>query len=888
MAVGSGDASAIYELLYNPAYTPQASPDAHIEKLTVEGKPAFVLMKESESAYYDVDETTNTIWNLLDGRKTIREIFDAAKSTHDTLTEKEVREVLVSLAEEGTIKSTEQEIHKKRVEIASAFQIDVHLLEDSSKSLAGLFRVTRKLIKKQELPIGLGIAALGFALFYTSFVQIFADTSILDVGGSALIGLLFYQMVVLLPVYAVHELAHAAVCDYYGAKPRDIGTGLYYLAPFFYCDTSDSWKLSRRARIMICVAGPLSTVVISAALVFSSYLVPPGYFQTVLKIAAFFGYYGTLINFSPVIETDGYYILSDILNIPNLRDEAFSYAKRLFLILLGRHPPTVRQSARRKRIIMLYSVVTFAWLAFFGYSTFWLMLLYGQNAFTALSSIWLTLIRVQALNLTTMGVDVAILLYFALMVAGFVVMATVASRNIRMKGVKLETIHDKRVSAFLPLPSTFRRTRGSELVDKGKKAARKFSRSFSVTLEPPLCVAALKLGRVNQSLDAMRGEMQRVEQSFRSLHHEFLSRHPISEEASVGKRSMTDNLIELARQFPEPERRGAVSAVSQFLRRQDDAIGNLLQSAFGTVWTLELSPSDYKRIRREAFPSLIAEDLGGANLGGELEDFKRHVVLGPEAIAQHSSEYDEESKEVSKSPEVYQVTVFVEPMKSRLVFVGRTDKVEGSVVWLGGLFLYQAWTGYIGGVLEDAALGLRSIGLAPSISLTKAQALKLREDELEELKLDFERIEKLTKTVEEGMTKVESTYESATNFHETLGSLVSDESYDVGLYRPILSTNGKHLEGVRERVKDFQAEFAKVSKKLAASKEVIDGEYSRRASGATSPRRQGLRKLVAGFIPKWIRAGPVRRTPLHDAQVKLMFATSRLVYGVVVASDVIL
>src|SRR3989442_13861475 len=143
------------------------------------------------------------------------------------------------------------------------------------------------------------------------------------------------------------------------------------------------------------------------------------------------------------------------------------------------------------------------------------------------------------------------------MVAGFWVMATIASRKISNKGVKLETIHDKRVSAFLPLPSTFRRTRGSELVDGGKKAARKFSRSFSVTLEPPLCVAALKLGRVNQSLDAMRGEMQRVEQSFRTLHHEFLSRHPISEEASVGRRSIKDNLFEVARQFPLPKRRGA-------------------------------------------------------------------------------------------------------------------------------------------------------------------------------------------------------------------------------------------------------------------------------------------------------------------------------------------
>lgn len=888
MASGTRDVSAIYEILYNPTYRPRRSPRAHIEKLTVDGNPSFVLMKESEAEYYDVDAQTNTIWQLLDGRRTIHEIFSEAKQTEDTLTEKDVKDVVVSLAEEGIIESTEPEVRRKRVELASAFQLDVHLLKDSSKSLKNLFRVTRILIRREELPIALGFALVGFVLFYSSFVHIFENPSVFQVAGSTILGFLFYQLVVMLPVYAVHELAHAAVCDHYGAEPREIGTGLYYLAPYFYCDTSDSWRLSRRARIMISLAGPLSTVTISSFLVFWSYFVPAGYEQNVLKVAAFFGYYGTLINFSPVLETDGYYILADILNIPNMRDEAFSYVRRLFSRALGRPVSAARQGARRARIIALYSAISALWLAYFAYTTLWLMLIYGRDAYAAISSLALTLLRVRTFDLTTLGVSVATLAYFGLFATGFVVMGVVASRNIRMRGVRLETIHDKRVSVFLPFPSSLKRSRGSELVARAKKLAASYSHSYSVTLEPPICVAALKLGKVNQSLEDMRGEMRRVEQSFRSLHRDFVQRHRVSKEGLPAKKTMANNILQLAKQFPPPERKQAMSAATQFVKRQDKIVGYLLQSAFGTVWTLELTPSDYARIKRRIFPSLIAEDMGATELPGELEEFKKHTVLGTDVIAQLSSEIEEESKEIHKRPELYQVTAFLEPMKSRLVFVGRTDKVEGSVVWLGGLYLYQAWTSYIEDALEDAALGLRSIRLSRSESLTKVQIAKLRDREVEILARIFARMEALTKTVEDAITKVESTYESAVNFHETLDSLVSDEAFDVGLYKPILSTNGRHLEGVREDIASFRTEFARVSKRLAVLATEVREEQAGRASVSSSRQSLFKRLLEEAGSSRLARGSSRSRALAYDAEIKLMFATSRLVYGVVIGSNIVL
>ena len=884
MAIQSRDVSAIYEILYNPAYRPRASPGAHIEELTVEGEPSFVLMKEAEAEYYDVDTKTTAIWRLLDGRRTVKEIYEEAKKTEETLSEKEVKDTVVSLAQEGVIEGTEPEVRRKRVELASAFQLDIHLLKDSSKSLAWLFRITRTLIRREELPVFLGMAALGFFLYYTTFLHIFADPAVFEVAGSTVLGFFFYELLVMLPVYAVHELAHAAVCDHYGAKPREIGTGLYYLAPYFYCDTSDSWRLSRRARIMISLAGPLSTVTIGSLLVFWSYLIPAGTEQNVLKVAAFFCYYGSLINFSPVIETDGYYILADILNIPNLRDEAFSYIRRLFRRLLRRPVPSVRQSARRVRIIALYSVISVLWLAYFAYTTLWLMFIYGRDAYGAGLNIALTLVQIRAFDLAGIGVNVATISYFGLFMAGFVVMGIVASKNIRMRGVRLETIHDKRVSAFLPIPSSLGRSGGAELSARAKKVAAATSRSFSVTLEPPLCVAALRLGKVDQSLEDMRGEMRRIEQSFRSLHREFVLRHR-GPDVFPTKNAMAENLLRLAGQFPPAEKGHARSAASRFLKRQDENLGYLLQSAFGTVWTLELSPADYSRIKQRVFPSLIAEDIGTTDLPGDLEEFKKQTILGSDALAQLSAEIEEESKEVYKKPEVYQLTAYLEPMKSRLVFVGRTNRVEGSVVWLGGLYLYQAWTSYVGAALDDAALRLRSIRLSRTTPLTKTQVAKLHDGELEALERDFERMEWLSKAVENAISKIESTYESAVNFHETLDTLVSDEVFDVGLYKPIIAANGRHLEGFRVRFENFRSEFGRVSKRLAALAPDVHEELTQRKSASKSWSGRLLERIRESRLA----SGPSRRrTPAYDAEVKQMFATSRLVYGVVIVSDIIL
>ncbi len=878
MSSGSTDVSAIYELLYNPTYRPRRSPSSHIDRILVGGEPAYILAKEPQSEYYDVDAPTKAIWDLADGNRTVGEIAEEAMKADDKLTAKDVRNVLVSLAEEGTLETTEQKTQRKRVEAVSALQLDVRLIDDSSKTLSGLFRLTRRLIRREELPAAIAFSVVGLLLSLGTFLHIYSDPSVLYIGGSAIIGFLFYQMLMLLPVYAVHELAHAAVCDYYGGKPKDIGTGLYYLAPFFYCDTTDSWRLSRRARIMICAAGPLSTLVISSALVVWSFFVAPGFAQDVLRISAFFGYYGTLVNLSPVIETDGYYMLADIVDIPNLRDEAFGYAKAAVLSLLRRPVKAGRRSLRERRIIALYSLIAVAWLAFFGYTTYWLMRLYASDAYSSARGIGLMLLRARAFDPAAFGLSAVTLAYFCLVIAGFCVMGSVAYGKLRMRGAKLETIHDKRAAVFLPLPSSMR-DRGAELARRARKAAGAYSRSSSVALEPPLCVASLRLGRVEESVEATRARMQEVEGSFRKLHSDFLSgRRP--RELAPGRDIAAGTLLGLSALLSGPEGREASARASAFVKGQDREASLLLQSAFGTIWTLEVNPDDYRRIRREVLPSLVAEDLTAAGLTTELEEFKRRVVLGTEAIAELSAQADRESNAVLRQQELYQVVVLNEPLKNRLVFLGRTEKVEAAMSWLGGLYMYQAWVSYMEEKLEDASLGLATIRLAPSASLTKTQAGTMRERERRRLERGLELLEGLGAAAEGAVASLESTYGSASNFHESLVSLMDVETYEVGLYKPILDANERRLGRFAARLKEFKAEQSKVSKRVSAAREALDAAMEGESRpGSRRPRG------VAAVLESVREAAGRRATPGYEAQLRLLIATARLLYPIVACGE---
>src|SRR5215813_558427 len=135
---------------------------------------------------------------------------------------------------------------------------------------------------------------------------------------------LFFLWIVVFTVVTIHEFSHGLTCCHFGGKVKEVGFMLIYFQPAFYCDVSDSWMFpSKRQRMWVTFAGGYVQLVVWGLCTILWRITDADTFinQVVLVVIVFSGLQ-TLINFNPLIKLDGYYMLSDYLEIPNLRTKA--------------------------------------------------------------------------------------------------------------------------------------------------------------------------------------------------------------------------------------------------------------------------------------------------------------------------------------------------------------------------------------------------------------------------------------------------------------------------------------------------------------------------------------------------------------------------------------
>jgi hypothetical protein len=136
----------------------------------------------------------------------------------------------------------------------------------------------------------------------------------------------------LLAVSMLHVLAHALACKAYGRKVREMGFFLLQgVLPTFYADVTDIFMASRRARIIVDLAGPMVEIVFGSIAFLAAYGSDPGIGQSLLFGAGVLLWESALLNIYPFnfLEMDGYNILADLLAMPALRQQAWALFRTL-------------------------------------------------------------------------------------------------------------------------------------------------------------------------------------------------------------------------------------------------------------------------------------------------------------------------------------------------------------------------------------------------------------------------------------------------------------------------------------------------------------------------------------------------------------------------------
>lgn len=182
-------------------------------------------------------------------------------------------------------------------------------------------------------------------------------------------------------VKALHELGHAFTAKRLGCKVPAMGIAFLVLCPVAYTDTNEVWKLTeRRQRLAVGAAGVLTELVVAAWSTLAWAVLPEGTPKSLAFLLATTTWIATIvINTSPFMRFDGYFLLSDWLGMPNLHARAFALARwdlRERLFALGAPAPEHFPQPRHAGLILfayitwIYRLVVFLGIAALVYAFF--------------------------------------------------------------------------------------------------------------------------------------------------------------------------------------------------------------------------------------------------------------------------------------------------------------------------------------------------------------------------------------------------------------------------------------------------------------------------------------------------------------------------------------
>jgi len=211
--------------------------------------------------------------------------------------------------------------------------------------------------------------------------EVFSSTFVDQLTWSGLLG----YIVALVFAKALHEMGHALTATRYGVRVAHMGVALLVMFPMMYTDTSESWKLSNpRQRLAIASAGIITELALAGLATLAWSLSPDGTVKSALFFLATTSWLLTLlVNVSPFLRFDGYFILMDAVDFPNLHQRSGAFA-RIWLrrVLLGFNdawPEDIQGNGKTFLIVFafmtwLYRLVVFLGLAVLVYYFFFKVL----------------------------------------------------------------------------------------------------------------------------------------------------------------------------------------------------------------------------------------------------------------------------------------------------------------------------------------------------------------------------------------------------------------------------------------------------------------------------------------------------------------------------------
>lgn len=272
----------------------------------------IIELDKTHKAYLYCDDQVLHIIEYIDGKNSLLEIQEKLKINYDI----DISiETLNDIIFNKLVKLTSNEVQMKPKNPYLLLKITLI----KSKYIEFIYKYLSFIFKNKNFVI---ISFIFNILFCIGFLYSGVHNFKLD---SQKIYILPITMAITL---LLHEFGHAISCRSYGAKHGDIGFGFYLLTPVLYADVTDVWKLSRKERVIVDIAGMYMESLLVLTLILLYIFTSNSLFYYCSSIIVF----NTLVNINPFLRFDGYWILSDITNTYNLRAKANEQLYKFILL----------------------------------------------------------------------------------------------------------------------------------------------------------------------------------------------------------------------------------------------------------------------------------------------------------------------------------------------------------------------------------------------------------------------------------------------------------------------------------------------------------------------------------------------------------------------------
>ncbi len=135
-----------------------------------------------------------------------------------------------------------------------------------------------------------------------------------------------WLVAILAIVKIIHEIGHGLACKHFGSECHELGVMLLVFTPCLYCNVSDAWMMpSKWKRISVSAAGMVVEIMLAAVCSLLWWFSEPGMLNALCLNLVFVCSVSTvLFNGNPLLRYDGYYVLSDWMEVPNLREDSMA------------------------------------------------------------------------------------------------------------------------------------------------------------------------------------------------------------------------------------------------------------------------------------------------------------------------------------------------------------------------------------------------------------------------------------------------------------------------------------------------------------------------------------------------------------------------------------